>query len=246
MDQAFRTKPSIPGAALFILLGTALAGCGGGDEDSAPAGSKPSSTTPPTTTPTNTNTAPVGTPNSTANKAPTLSGSAVTAVAANSSYTFAPAAVDPDGDPLAFQINNKPSWATFDTVTGKLSGVPTLAHAGEYPNIVISVNDGTSSAALPPFSIQVNGPAAAPAVSLAWTAPTLNEDGSVLSDLAGYTIIYGSSASVLDRSIRIENPGIDRYVLDDLPSGTYYFGVKAFTSSGVESATSNIVTRTIG
>lgn len=240
MDQAFRTKTSLPGAALFILLGTALAGCGGGDDDAAPAGTKPSTTTPPT------GTAPVGTPNPAANRAPSLTGSAVTSVAANASYTFAPAAIDPDGDPLAFQISNKPTWASFDTVTGKLTGVPALSHAGEYSNIVISVNDGKTSASLPPFAIKVNGPAASTTVSLAWTAPTLNEDGSVLADLAGYTIIYGSSASVLDKSIRIDNPGIDRYVLDSLPSGTYYFGVKAFTRAGVESTTSNIVNRTIG
>jgi hypothetical protein len=239
MDQAFCTRSSIPGAALFVLLGVTLSGCGGGDGDSAASSPKPSNTTP-------ANTAPVSAPAPTANKAPTLTGSAVTSVAANANYTFAPAAIDPDGDPLAFQISNKPVWATFDTVTGKLSGLPSLAHAGEYPNIVISVNDGTTSSSLPPFAIKVNGPAASPTVSLAWTAPTLNEDGTVLSDLAGYTIVYGSSRTALDKSIRIANPGIDQYVLDSLPAGTYYFGVKAFTSTGVESTTSNIVTRTIG
>jgi hypothetical protein len=218
-----------------MLLGATLAGCGGGDGDSAAPSPKPSNTT-----------APVSTPAPTANKAPSLTGSAVTSVAANANYTFAPAAIDPDGDPLAFQISNKPVWATFDTVTGRLSGLPSLAHAGEYPNIVISVNDGKTSASLAPFAIKVNGPAASPTVSLAWTAPTLNEDGTVLSDLAGYTIVYGSSRAALDKSIRIDNPGIDQYVLDSLPAGTYYFGVKAFTSTGVESTTSNIVTRTIG
>ncbi len=235
MDHAFRAKSRLPSAALFIFLCTTLVGCGGDDEESTPAGSKPSNST-----------APVSTTTTATNQAPALSGTAVTSVAANSSYTFAPAAVDPDGDALAFQIANKPTWATFDTVTGKLSGQPTLAHAGDYPNIVITATDGKTSASLPPFAIKVNGPAASSTVSLAWTAPTLNEDGSVLADLAGYTILYGTSASSLDKSIRIDNPGIDRYVLDSLPSGTYYFGVQAFTSTGVQSTTSNIVTRTIG
>lgn len=234
MDQSFRAKSCLPRVALLIALTTSLAGCGGGDGDSAPSGSKPSTSNTPATAPT-----PV------ANQAPTLSGSAVTSVVANASYSFTPSATDPDGDTLAFQITNKPSWATFDTVTGKLSGQPTVAHAGDYPNIVISVNDGESSASLAPFAIKVNGPAASSSVSLAWTAPTLNEDGSVLSDLAGYTILYGSTSSTLDKSIRIDNPGIDRYVLDGLPAGTYYFGVQAFTSTGVQSTTSNIVSRTI-
>lgn len=234
MDQAFRARSRLPSAALCIFLSATLIGCGGGDGDSAPAGSKPTNTT-----------APISTPPA-ANQAPTLSGTAATSVAADSSYTFAPTAMDPDGDPLAFQITNKPSWATFDTVTGKLSGQPTLTHAGDYPNIVITANDGKASASLPPFAITVNGAAASSTVSLAWTAPTLNEDGTVLADLAGYTILYGTSASTLDKSIRIDNPGIDRYVIDSLPSGTYYFGVKAFTSTGVQSTTSNVVSRTIG
>ena len=235
MDQAFSAKSCLPRVALLIALSTILVGCGGGDGDSAPTGSKPSSSTPPATAPT-----------PASNQAPTLSGAAATSVVANSSYSFTPSADDPEGDALAFQITNKPSWATFDTVTGRLSGQPTLAHAGDYPNIVISVNDGKNSAALPAFAIKVNGPVVSSTISLAWTAPTQNEDGSVLSDLAGYTIVYGGSSSTLDKSVRIDNPGIDRYVFDGLPAGTYYFGVRAFTSTGAQSTTSNIVSRTIG
>jgi len=48
----------------------------------------------------------------------------------------------------------KPSWATFDTTTGLLSG---LAVKGTYSGIVITVSDGCATASLPAFSIKVTG-----------------------------------------------------------------------------------------
>jgi Predicted membrane protein len=179
------------------------------------------------------------------NAAPTITGVAATSVNVNSLYTFTPAASDPDGDMLAFEIENKPSWATFSTVNGRLTGTPRAEHEGTYPNIVIRVSDGNTSVSLPPFTITVVPAESANGATLSWIAPTENEDGSVLVDLAGYTIVYGPSREMLHNSIRIDNPGIDRYVFDDLPAGTYYFGVKAFNAQGVESAVSNIVSKVI-
>ena len=146
---------------------------------------------------------------------------------------------------MAFQIENKPVWATFNTVTGRLSGTPTTDDEGTHPDIVIRVSDGTATASLPAFSITVTAPASSNAATLSWTAPTQNQDGSVLVDLAGYMIVYGPSSTMLHHTIRVENPGIDRYVVDDLPAGTYYFGIKAFNAEGIESALSNVVSKVI-
>ena len=74
---------------------------------------------------------------------------------AESAYRFTPAASDTDGDRLRFSITNKPSWASFDTATGELSGTPVNADAGVTSNIVISVSDGIATASLPAFSIEV-------------------------------------------------------------------------------------------
>lgn len=239
MDQVFRTRSSLRIAALISCLSVVMSGCGGGDGDSAsastPSGSDARSVVSPA-------------PGTSSNKAPAISGNAITAVVANSNYSFTPIASDADGDTLVFQIQNKPSWATFDTLSGKLSGTPTLAHTGDYPSITITVNDGKSSAALSAFSISVTAPAntdAVEPVTLSWSAPTQNEDGTTLSNLAGYTIHYGESRDALDKSIPLNNPGIDRYVLDGLPAGTYYFGIRAFTSSGIQSTMSNVVSRVI-
>src|SRR6185503_17786152 len=52
------------------------------------------------------------------------------------------------------------------TSTGRLMGTPTSANIGTYSNIVISVNDGQASVALPAFSIQVRDiPNEAPTIS---------------------------------------------------------------------------------
>jgi hypothetical protein len=75
--------------------------------------------------------------------------------------------------------------------------------------------------------------------------PTENEDGTALVNLAGYTIVYGPSSTMMHQSIRVENAGLNRYVLDGLPAGTYYFGVKAFTTTGVQSKVSNLVSKVV-
>jgi hypothetical protein len=156
-----------------------------------------------------------------------------------------PNATDADGDTLAYQIQNKPAWASFNTVSGKLSGTPTLGNTGTHANIVISVSDGNASVALQAFAITVFEVGASNSVTLSWTAPTDNEDGTVLVDLAGYTIVYGPSSEMLHQSVRVNNPGIDRYVLDEVPAGAYFFAVKAYADSGAESEVSNVVSKVV-
>ena len=90
------------------------------------------------------------------NDAPSLSGSAATSAAAGGFYSFQPNASDPDGDDLTFTITKRPSWAFFNTDTGRLSGTPANGDAGTYDGIIISVSDGSVSRSLPAFAITVN------------------------------------------------------------------------------------------
>jgi hypothetical protein len=91
-----------------------------------------------------------------ADSTPTISGSPATVVAAGGDYSFTPVAGDPDGNALTFSVLNAPPWASFDSHTGELSGTaPSSATASLFSNIVIGVSDGTLSASLPAFSIQV-------------------------------------------------------------------------------------------
>jgi hypothetical protein len=181
---------------------------------------------------------------STANRAPTISGTPARSVNVGSAYSFRPTASDADGNTLTYSIANRPSWASFNTSTGLLSGTPGATAVGSYGNIVISVSDGRATASLAAFSISVvdvsNGGA-----TLSWTPPTQNTDGTSLTNLAGYRIAYGTSSTALTSTVQVANPGLSSYTLSNLAPGTYYFAVRAYTSSGTESGNSNVQTKIV-
>lgn len=92
------------------------------------------------------------------NDAPVISGTPATAAVEGVAYSFTPTASDVDvGDNLTFVITNRPSWATFSSSTGALSGTPAFANIGTAANIVIGVSDGTTTVNLATFSIVVVG-----------------------------------------------------------------------------------------
>lgn len=183
--------------------------------------------------------------NAAPNTPPTISGSPPTTVVAGQAYAFQPTAADPDGQTLRFGIANKPSWAAFDIATGRLSGTPAAANVGTQANVVISVSDGAASATLPAFSITVTSPPATGTAELNWAAPTQNEDGSALTNLAGYKVRYGTSPTSLTRILDIGSPAITTAVIEGLASGTWYFTVASYTNVGVESAQTRAVSKTI-
>jgi hypothetical protein len=179
--------------------------------------------------------------NAAANRAPTISGTPTTTVTAGSAYSFQPTGADADGDTLQYSIQNKPSWATFNANTGQLSGT---AVAGTYSNIIISVTDTKDTVSLQAFTITVT-PAANGSATISWTPPTQNTDGSTITDLAGFRVQYGTSASALTQTIQVANPGVATYVVTGLTSGNWFFAVRAYNSGGAESANSSVVSKTI-
>ena len=179
-----------------------------------------------------------------ANTAPTISGHAAASVNVGMAYSFTPTAADANHDALSFSIKNPPVWAKFNTATGGLSGTPTAGDVGTYANIQISVNDGKADAVLPAFTIAVNQMSAGNA-ALDWTAPTENTDGSVLSNLAGYEVHYGTNPQQLTQVEKITNPGLTSYVVDNLSAGTWYFSVSSYSTNGTESSSSAVVSTTI-
>lgn len=178
------------------------------------------------------------------NTPPVISGAPAVSASINQPYVFQPDASDADGDALTFSIVNKPAWASFDTGTGLLSGTPSSAYSGLFADIVIAVTDGDAVASLAAFSIIVAGDQDGSA-TLSWQPPSANTDGSPLTDLAGYVIRYGTSLDDLAAEIRIDNPGLTTYVVTGLTPATWYFQVAAFNSTGMESAPSTTVSKTV-
>ncbi|MDH3431491.1 MAG: putative Ig domain-containing protein [Gammaproteobacteria bacterium] len=178
------------------------------------------------------------------NSAPSIQGNPATAVMVGDNYSFTPSANDPDGDPLTFAVSNLPRWASFDTGSGRLSGQPLLGDEGVYTGIGISVTDGQTTNSLPGFSIEVTQ-AALGSMTLSWTPPTQNEDGTALTDLAGYKFYLGKSPGNYGSPIRVDNPGITSYVVENLLPDTYYVVATSFNTSGIESAYSNMAIKTV-
>jgi len=101
---------------------------------------------------------------------------------------------------------------------------------------ISSIEDPTSA---------IDTPGAVGAVTLNWQPPTQNIDGSPLLNLAGYNIYVGTSSNVYEKTIRLDNPGLTAYVVENLDAGTYYIAATAFNSSGVESPFSGEVVKTL-
>ena len=159
-------------------------------------------------------------------------------------YGFTPTVTAASGSKLAFTITNKPSWASFNTANGALSGTPSTSNIATFSSIGISVSDGKTSSSLPAFQIAVAKPANGSAL-VSWTKPVTNTDGSKLDNLSGYRIHYGTSLSSLTKNISIGSSATTSASIEGLSKGTWYFAVVAFTTAGIESAMSSAASKTI-
>jgi hypothetical protein len=76
------------------------------------------------------------------------------------------------------------------------------------------------------------GPVAAGQAILEWEPPTQNEDGSTLTDLAGYTVFWGCAGSRnYPNQVTILYPALRSFEVQGLPNtGTCYFAVQALNS----------------
>jgi Putative Ig domain len=218
-------------AAFAVLVGFTLVGCGGTGgvaEQVASAGQSGAA---------------AGGGSGTNNR-PTISGQPGATAVVGQAFTFHPSAIDPDGDRLTFAAAGLPAWLTLDASTGRLSGTPAASDVGSYSGLTLTVSDGANRSSLGPFTLTVAALGAGRA-SLSWLPPTTNTDGTALTNLSGYVVIYGNSPSELSQSISINNPSIANYVVDNLPSGTWYFAVQSVNASGVRSPNSTVASKTI-
>jgi hypothetical protein len=93
---------------------------------------------------------------------------------------------------VVFSITHKPSWATFSTTTGRLSGTPSTANVGWDYGILIQVSDGVWIRDLPPFSLHVVAAGKAPIIS--GKAPIISGTPAT-TDTAGHAYSFQPSAS---------------------------------------------------
>jgi hypothetical protein len=135
---------------------------------------------------------------------------------------------------------------------GLINRTPVVATTSPTPatntSTVASNQGSTTPVAIPPVTAVVTPPVkvvSSGAATLDWTPPTENSDGSVLTNLAGYTVYYGTSPDSLTQSVKLSNPGLTAYTLSNLTSGTWYFAVTSYSSAGVESNRSGVISTKI-
>lgn len=219
--------------AMVVSAVLMLTGCGGGGDAStaAAAGVGSSGST--------------GGSTSAASGGPAISGSPATSATVGTAYSFTPSASDASGGSLTFSATNLPSWAKISASTGVISGTPAAGDVGTAAGIVITASDGMMSASLSAFSISVAAAAVGTGrATISWTAPTQNTDGTPLTNLTGYQLVYGQSADDLSQSVSISDPTATTYTISNLGSGTWYFGVVA-TTQATSSSISTLASKTI-
>jgi hypothetical protein len=146
----------------------------------------------------------------------------LTANKTSSSSAFAPV-LTWSTTPVASSCTASGGW----TGTKFASGTETLASISSSKTYTLTCTWGNGSA------------------TVRWTKPTKNSDGSSLTDLAGYKVIYGKSATTLSQSKSITDVNATSTVISALQTGAWYFAVRAVNSKQAESDNSNVVQKTI-
>ena len=170
------------------------------------------------------------------NDAPVITGTPAAQVDEDSNYSFTPAVSDVDaGDTAAFSIVNAPSWASFDTTTGALTGTPVNADVNVTSGIVITVTDSAGAqASLAAFSITVSNTNDAPvAVADSYTlneGDSLSTTGVLINDSdidAGSVITAVLVSNVNHGSLMLNSDGSFTYTHDDSETISDNFTYKA-------------------
>lgn len=122
------------------------------------------------------------------NQPPTISGTANPSITAGENYIFIPIANDADGDTLTFSVTNLPPWASFDSSTGQISGVPAHDQVGIFSNITITVSDGKGGTDSLMFFIEVlkDEDNNAPVIAIPFTNIEIIEGQTLNLDIASH------------------------------------------------------------
>ena len=84
-------------------------------------------------------------------------------------------------------------------------------------------------------------------LSVGWVAPAArsNGDSLALSEIASYTVYFGTSVGDYPYSVTIDNASTTNLDIPDFPLGTYYLVITVTDTQGQESGYSNIAVKEV-
>lgn len=138
------------------------------------------------------------------------------------------------------------------TLTWSTSGFPTGATvscvaSGGWTGTKAASGTAVIAGVLASATYTLNCSGGTEPVTLTWTPPTTNTDGTPLTNLARYTLYHGTSATLTGGSVATVqvNAPASTYTLTGLPPGLRYFALTADNSNGVSSVLSEIKSKTV-
>ena len=122
------------------------------------------------------------------------------------------------------------------------SGNSTAASAAASNNPFGAV--GSANGASSTASSSSSASSTSKSITLSWSPPTQNSDGTSLTNLAGYTLHYGTASQDYTGRIEITSPTQTSYVVSTstFPPGKYYFSISAYNAQQVSSSMSGEIT----
>ncbi|HEX7235860.1 MAG TPA: fibronectin type III domain-containing protein [Gammaproteobacteria bacterium] len=141
-------------------------------------------------------------------------------------------------------LSGAPTYTTTFSSSTTYSRVITLKFRADSPGTLRVTYTQTSSAGSINMQAAALSQAASSAV-LTWAAPTLNSDGSPLTDLAAFKVYWGTTPGTYSQSTKISNAASRTYTVGGLTTGKWYFAVTALNAKGDESPFSNVWSKTV-
>ncbi len=159
----------------------------------------------------------------------------VAGVAFSQSVTLTPAKNLADGKLVpVLTWSSSPIGPTSCTASGGWSGTKAGAGTETLPEITASAT----------YALTCSWPSTAGVATVTWTAPTQNSNGTPLTNLARYDVVYGTSLATLGSTVSVTAPATSAQV-PGLASGTWYFGVYAVNTNEARSALSNVASKVV-
>jgi hypothetical protein len=143
-----------------------------------------------------------------------------------------------DDSPVAAAVNAATSGSS-GALPSTGVGSASASNGGESSTPATGADEAADGAAPAGDGVDARVASAPGATTLSWTPPTETEDGKPLK-LKGYRIYWGPMEGYYPYSVTVRNPGLTRYVVEQLAPATWYFVATALSEAG-ESEFSNVI-----